>query len=577
MLKIKEKYDLTMKKTISLVMALANKIIKELNFVEIINKYVDWDKDHWSMSPGNLAKALVMTTFTDIRSPLTHIAEKLSSVDLLYLMGNEAEYSSPNAFNVGRALERIGESDYNQAYETMALTALQTYNISSERNHSDTTTISFYGEYDVETMNLTEEENAEIDQIEKLQIEKGYNKDGRPGCNQVVVGQIVNEHGIALTNRSMDGSTSDIEWNKKALDYLDDMKRNGFKQGVYVADSKVVDDELVRRMNEETNKISFVSRCPASFSNKLESRMITQAYSTDNWETLGQVGKGKQASEYRCISFSEEVCDNQMRLLVLESSALATKAEVSLGKERELLNPLIRKLEKQEFACQADAETAYRDFTKQSVMKLFDSTITITQNRQERWPRGRRSKKIFPQITEIYQIHVQSVTQNEEACLNYLRNESCIVLISNLTDVEAVTNLELLKVYKGQHVVENSFRQLKTPSLASVIYLKNPIRIQALTMLLSFSLLVRAIIQYRMRDGLKKHEEENPDKPIYAGWAGRPLKNPTYKLLYEHSINCRFERTERDEYSLTWPNVETKHYVTSLLSLMGLSLVNLFQ
>lgn len=577
MIKIIKKYDLTRKKTISVVMALANKIIKELNFVETINKYVEWDKAHWGISPGNLAKALVLTTFTDIRSPLTHITEKLSSADLSYLIGHEAEYSSPNAFNVGRALDRIGESDYNQAYETMALTALQTYNIPSERNHSDTTTISFYGEYDVEAMNLTEEEAAELEEIEKLQIEKGYNKDGRPGCNQVVIGQIVNEHGIPLTNRAMDGSTSDVEWNKKALDYLDEMKRNGFKQGIYVADSKTVDNKLIRRMNEETNRISFVSRCPASFSNKLESRMITQAYLTDNWEGLGQVGKGKKASEYRCISFTEEVCDSQMRLLVLESSALVAKAEIALLKERESLNPLINKLEKQEFACQKDAETAYRNFTKQSSMKLFDSTVTIVQNRQERWPRGRRNKKTLPQITETYQIHIQGITRNEEACRNYLRNKSCIVLISNLTDMETATNLELLKTYKGQHVVENSFRQLKTPSLASVIYLKNPVRIEALTMLLSFSLLVRAVIQYRMREGLKKHEVENPGEPIYAGWAGRPLKSPTYKLFYEHSINCRFEHTDQDEYCLTWPDIETERYVTSLLALMGLTLDNLLQ
>jgi transposase len=572
MIKIKETYDLTRKKSISLVMALANKIIRELGFVEIINQYADWDEDHWGISPGNLAKAFVLTTFTEIRSPLTHIAERLSPVDLPFLLGNEADYSSPNAFNVGRALERIGKSNYNQAYETMALTALQIYDIPSGRNHSDTTTVSFYGEYDVEAMNLTEEEKAEL-----LQIEQGYNKDGRPGCNQAVVGQIVNEHGIPLTTRVLDGSTSDAEWNRQALDYLDSMMQNGFQQGIYVADSKTVDDGLIRRMNGESNRISFVSRCPAAFSGKLESRMVRQAYSVGTWESLGQVGKGRQSSEYRCMSFTEEVCGSPMRLLVLESSALSIKAEASLLKERGNLVPLVRRLEKQVFACQADAETAYHDLGKSAPMRLFSSTVEIIRNRQERWPRGRRSATACPDVTETYHVRIQDIMRNEEACRDYLQNESCIVLISNLTDAEAVTNKELLEIYKGQYVVENSFRQLKTPSMASVIYLKNPTRIAGLTMLLSFSLLVRAIIQYRMRDGLKKHEGEKPDEPIYAGWAGRPLKSPTYKLLYEHSINCRFDHTERDEYSLVWPDVETKHYVMSLLTLMGVKLSDLLQ
>lgn len=76
----------------------------------------------------------------------------------------------------------------------------------------------------------------------------------------------------------------------------------------------------------------------------------------------------------------------------------------------------------------------------------------------------------------------------------------CIVLISNVGE-EVSGKRELLQTYKGQQVVEISFRELKSPSMASVIYLKNPERIQTLSMLLSFALLVRAIIQYRMRRG----------------------------------------------------------------------------
>jgi hypothetical protein len=166
-----------------------------------------------------------------------------------------------------------------------------------------------------------------------------------------------------------------------------------------------------------------------------------------------------------------------------------------------------------------------------------------------------------------------------EQCLRAMKrhsryNESCIVLISNITD-ETVTDRTLLETYKGQHVVENSFRQLKGPNMASVIYLKNPKRIQALTMLFSFSLLIRALIQYRLRDGLKKHEAENPDVPIRAGWNGRPLKNPTFKLLYEQSINCYYERDGHNEYSFIWPHMEAQRIVESLLDLMGLSVSTL--
>ena len=159
--------------------------------------------------------------------------------------------------------------------------------------------------------------------------------------------------------------------------------------------------------------------------------------------------------------------------------------------------------------------------------------------------------------------------------MQFTHRESSFVLISNVT--EGVTDHELLEIYKGQQVVENSFRQLKSPQLASVIFLENPTRIKAMTMLLSVALLVRAIVQYRLREGLRKHKEENPDSEIRAGWGGRPLANPTFKLFYEHSARCHYVREGFREYSFAWPNCETHAVVLPLLKLLGLNIATLIQ
>lgn len=302
--------------------------------------------------------------------------------------------------------------------------------------------------------------------------------------------------------------------------------------------------------------------------------MIKQAYDIGGWEDLGQAGEGKNLTTYRCISYNEHVCDNEMRLLVLESSALLTKATAAL--EKEASEPLIKEIEKKEFACEADAQKEYNRFVAQKELKLFNTIPEITRHTIEKWPRGRRSLESKPVVSNIYRVRIAQIGYNIKACRQYIQNESCFVLISNITD-ETITNIDLLKTYKGQHVVENSFRHLKEPSLASVIYLKNPKRIKGLEMLLNFALLLRAIIQHRLREGLKAHDEANPDTPIHAGWAGRPLKNPTFKLLYEHSINCKYEREDEGEYSFTWPNEKTKQIVLRILSLMGLTLTSVMQ
>jgi len=202
------------KKIIPLVLAVANTMIKELSFVEMINNAVSWNRSHWNISPGGLAKVLVMSTFTDIRIPLTHLEDRLENIDVEYFLDSDDKSTFVNSSNVGEALDRIGDVDYDGIYERLALSAIQTYDIPVTRLHNDTTTISFYGEYDLDKVELTEEEKEEL-----LHIERGYNKDGRPECKQTVIGQIVNEHGIPLINRTLDGATSDIEWNREAIQY----------------------------------------------------------------------------------------------------------------------------------------------------------------------------------------------------------------------------------------------------------------------------------------------------------------------------------------------------------------------
>lgn len=560
------------KKIIPLVMAVGNKLIERIGFVQKINESVKWDKARCGISPGSVLKALLLSTFMDIRTPLTHLQARFEQLDLAYLIGDEASEHDINSFNAGRMLERVGRADSDSIYETLALTAIQLNKIPVTRLHSDTTTISFYGEYDIdiEAMDLTEEEKSEL-----LEIERGYNKDGRPESKQLVLGQITNALGVPLVSRSMDGASSDIEWNKTAIEYLKKLQTTGFSQGIYVADSKLMTAGLVERMMEAGNRVNFVSRCPASFSNKLESRMIKKAFSDGRWTALGRYGEGKNASSYTGISYTETVCGHPLRLLVLQSSALSEKVEQAIEREKEKLIPLLRQAEKKQYACYADADADKERLAKHRQASLFDLAIAVTEEIQETWPRGRRNENTKPKLTHTYRITVKQVTRNEEACRQFKETESCIVLISNV--IAGKSDEELLRIYKGQHVVENSFRLLKEPQLASVIYLKNPYRIKALTMVLSFALLIRAIIQYKLREGLSAHNDENPGIRLYAGWNGRALKDPTYKLFYEHSIYCYFERETFGSYSFMWPNIETRNCVDTLLRLMNLDIVHMLE
>jgi transposase len=570
MKKLKINFLPTRKKIIPLVMAIANIFIKELRFVETINEAVKWDRTHWNISPGSLAKMLVLATFTDIRIPFSHLEDRLENLDVEHFLEPEDKSNYVNESNVGEAMDRMGEIDYDRLYETMALTAVQQYKIPFTKAHSDTTTISFYGEYDTDKIELTEAEKAEL-----LQIEKGYNKDGRPNSKQIVVGQIVNEMGIPIVNKTMDGSTSDIEWNREALQYMERLCAAGFDKGIYVADCKLMTEEHVRRMNAPETRVSFVSRCPANFHDKLESRVISKAYENGNWTEYGAFSSTKNAAKYKGMSFEEDVFGSKMRLIVLESDALLKKAEQSWAKRESGLQRIIKSATKKSWKCLADAEKELGYFLSVKELEMFECETKIEKQVAEKWPRGARSSKTQPELIETWHIRVESIIRREAAYQDFMHKESCFVIASNAT--KETSDEEIVKIYKGQQTVENSFRELKSPQLASVIYLKNQTRIKVLTMLLTFSLLLRALIQYRMREGLKDFNEKNPGEIICAGWGNRRLESPTYKLLYEHSVNCCFEREAWGEYSFSWLSSVQRQRVAPLLELMGLSLEMLVQ
>lgn len=172
---------------------------------------------------------------------------------------------------------------------------------------------------------------------------------------------------------------------------------------------------------------------------------------------------------YRGCCFNEEVCGAPMRLLVLESSILKEKAAASLEKRRRELEPEIKKMEKKIFLCQADAEEEIRRFEKQSGTGPFHCKFRVEKEVREKWPRGRRKEGTVPKIEERYHLKSEEISVKEKDRDEYLQKASCIVLISNVPEEEQ-GNTELVRIYKGQQVVENSFRELKSPSITRFLY-----------------------------------------------------------------------------------------------------------
>ena len=109
MAKLQMKSGFTRKLKLPLILTLAHSIMKKLGLAEYINNNVSWDPDHWEVSPGDLAQLLVLSTFTDIRIPLTHLEYRFEGIDVVFFLSSASKSTTVNSFNAGRALERIGQ------------------------------------------------------------------------------------------------------------------------------------------------------------------------------------------------------------------------------------------------------------------------------------------------------------------------------------------------------------------------------------------------------------------------------------------------------------------------------------
>lgn len=557
--------------TIPLILALANKILETIGFVDFIDESVEWDDEQCKVTPGHLAKAVILATFFDIRAPLSLIKDRFRGIDTEFFFGEGISNEDLNDYAIGRTLDKIAEANPERLFSTICLSTYAIFNIAFKRLHSDTTTLSFYGEYDLEDPEISEEEAEEV-----LQIVRGYNKDHKPECKQVVVGKIVNEHGMPLVSLSMDGNTSDVEWNQKALELVGELYADKLSEGIYVADSKLMTMDLFRTLMNPKHPIRFVSRCPANFAGKLEEKIIEEAYADgEAWVELGTLGSGKKACSYKGKAYTKPVDNRDVQLIVVCSSAGEARFQSKKEKVRQALDQDIADTNKKVFVCEADAQEEWKRFCKSHKKSLYLYDVLFVETTQEKRPRGNPGKNPKePQIISQWSLQIQVTGEAIAAMTKFQHAEECFVLITNVSPKECEMR-DVLGIYKNQMVVEMDFRLFKEPCIASVIYLKTPERIQSLAMLLHVSLLVRAMIQYKLRKGIKEYKAEELPR---VGRGGRKLQqNITTRFLIEEFRNQGFIENEAGMYQLIFISKFRHLQMTTFLQFLGMTVEELIE
>lgn len=252
----------------------------------------------------------------------------------------------------------------------------------------------FYGEYEQDDIS-TDGEN--------LSSVRGYNKAHRPQCKRVVVGKIVNEHGITIASSTMDGNTSDVEWNAKAIRLVKETFDTRLNEVTYIADSKLIIMPNFKLLMEPENRVRFISRCPANFHKKIENKLIKRAYEENNWISAGKLGYAKKVCIYKMQEFNEIIRGHNARFIVVHSSAGEIIFENKLEKRCKGLEKDITVLGKKEFACEAeaDAKEEWERFKKAHKKSLFIYSAEFNEIIVEKRPPGNPEKNPKPSKLDI--------------------------------------------------------------------------------------------------------------------------------------------------------------------------------
>ena len=115
------------RRTIPLILAIANKILETIGFVEFINEAVEWDDGQCKVTPGHLAKAVILATFFDIRAPLSLVKDRFIGMDTEFFFGEGVTAEDLNDYAIGRTLDKIAAADPDRLFGTLCLSTYAIY------------------------------------------------------------------------------------------------------------------------------------------------------------------------------------------------------------------------------------------------------------------------------------------------------------------------------------------------------------------------------------------------------------------------------------------------------------------
>jgi transposase len=456
------------------------------------------------VSPGIAAVAMIINGlgFTNRTLYLAH--QFFESKPTEKLLGVDLKSQDITDHALGHALDDIAEYGASKLFAEVAFEIALENNLLALTNHIDTTSLLVHGAYEIK------------DDPQVIEVVHGFSKDHRPDLKQVVLSLVVNgPSSIPLWMDSLDGNSSDkVSFHdtiKQVEKFRSQIDLNGhFK---WIADSALYTKDRLLKNNDYV----WVTRVPETIA---EAKQLV-AKPSENIPWI-DVGNG-----YRISRFDSSYGGIKQRWVLVFSEQAYNREkktfEKKIIKEEEKLKQALWHFGNQIFHCEKDAAKALKAIEKGYKLHRISSIIIPVNNHVRRG----KPKKDAERVLVGYKAETSFDRDNAEI-EQILNRKGRFILATNDLDIEGYKDEEILEEYKEQQNVERGFRFLKDPwFMVDSIFLKLPRRIEALMMIMTLTLLVYNVGQYRLRQQLKTEETTLPDQ------LGKQIQNPTLRWIFQ--------------------------------------------
>ena len=460
---------------------------------------------------------LLAVNLTLAKDPLYELAQWIESLDLRALGYDPRPEGAFSDDRFARALDQLFAADRPSLLTRLAVSAIQAFDIRSERIHNDSTSVKAFGRIPGSTRT-------------GLELRKGHSKDHRPDLKQLVYTLSVSDDGaVPIHHHVYPGNRNDEKTHIETWNSL--CQIHGSAHFLYVADCKLCTQEQLAYIVEHGGKA--ITTLPHYFLDvqQFYERLRTAPVpKTLLWRRPKPNYPGTTESFYLFEGsyfskhghypvywyYSTEKCqrDRQSR-----------EERMKLAEEK--LTELALRLNRAHLKHQAQISGAAKAILKHYAVEPFidlrlQTHMHVTRKRPRGRPRGEKAVYRYDHHV-TYSLHWP---RNVQALAAEARIDG---VFPQLCTDPTVTPKAVLQAYKFQPRLEKRFSQFKSVHRAAPLLFKKIERVEANMFVFFIALLIQALLERELRKKLA--ERGGPPLKLYP--EDRDAPHPTTSQLFK--------------------------------------------